>query len=210
MGSCFNILSICDNNLIRWEEGNDIVVNGKEVLFGDLFVIREMLYDSEISNILMITQDKWDYDGKVVTKLEILKECIKNLKSLVKKSEPIIKYYPDPCCITIFITTRKCDFDYGQLPEDVLVIDKTNFEKYFGCVFSSRAVFCIAKDINSNFSKLTKIKNIVSNVREVTAGKIVGKRPYHNLDDFLGKHKQIKREELVKANIKLDFFPFDL
>jgi len=59
VGSCFNILSICDNNLIRWEEGNDIVVNGKEVLFGDLFVIREMLYDSEISNILMITQDKW-------------------------------------------------------------------------------------------------------------------------------------------------------
>ncbi|GES94604.1 hypothetical protein GLOIN_2v1720033 [Rhizophagus clarus] len=152
------------------EEGQ--FVNGKGTPFRDSFIARKMVYDSENSNTLMIVQDKWDYDGKVLTEFEVLKEYVKNLKNLMKKSEPIINYYPDPCCIMILVTMGRCDFDYGQLPEDVLVIDKTNFEKYFGPISSSRAVFCLAKDINPNFLELTKIKNIVPNVGEITSGKI--------------------------------------
>ncbi|GBC06268.1 hypothetical protein RclHR1_06720004 [Rhizophagus clarus] len=206
---CSNITSLHDNKPIKWEEGNDLVVNGKGAPFGDSFVARKILHDPENFNALMITQDKWDYNGKSLTKLEVIKESIKNLKSLVKKSESIINYH-DPCCITIIVTTRKYNFDYGQLPEDVLVIDKTNFEKYFGRIFSSRAAFFLDKDINPNFSELAKIKNIVPDIGEVTAGKIAEKRPYYNLNDFLDKHQGIKRQKLDEANIKLDFFPFDL
>jgi hypothetical protein len=96
-----------------------------------------------------------------------------------------------------------CNFDYGQLPEDVLVIDQTNFKEYFGYIFSSRAAFYL-------FLGSGKIKNIIPDVGVVTAGKIVEKRQYRNLDDFLTKHKRIKRQKLDEANIKLEFFPFDI
>jgi hypothetical protein len=108
----------------------------------------------------MIVQNKWDYDEKKFMKIEVIKECIKNLKSLVKKSEFIINIYPNSYCIMILITTRRCNFDYGQLLEDVLVINQTNFKKYFGHIFLSCAAFYLAKDINPNFSDLAKIKNI--------------------------------------------------
>ena len=149
---CLDLSDKHDNKPIKWEEGNDIIVNGK---FGDSFVARKILYDPEISNALMIVQDKWDYNGKKLTEFEVLKECIKNLKSLVEKSESTINSYPDPCCITILITMRRCNFDYEQLPEDVLVIDQTNFKKYFGHIFSSRATFYLAEDVNPNFVELT-------------------------------------------------------
>ncbi|GET01536.1 hypothetical protein GLOIN_2v1774331 [Rhizophagus clarus] len=118
----------------------------------------------------MIVQDKWDYDGKVLTKLEVILECINILKSLVKKSESITNSYPNSCCIMILVITQKCNFNYGELPEDVLI--------------------------------LSKIKNIVPNVEEVTAGKIVKKRPYHNLDDFLDKINVSSVKKLDKANIQ--------
>jgi hypothetical protein len=91
---CLNLSGKFDNKPIKWEEGNDIVVNGKGAPFGNSFVAREILYDSENSNTLIIVQDRWDYDGKELTKIEVIKECIKNLKSLVKKSESIINTYP--------------------------------------------------------------------------------------------------------------------
>ncbi|PKY54238.1 hypothetical protein RhiirA4_472922 [Rhizophagus irregularis] len=133
---------------------------------------------------------------KELTKLEDIKECIKNL---LKKSESIINSYPDPCCITILVTTRRCNFDYEQLPEDVLVIDQTNFKEYFGHIFSPHAAFYLAEDINPNFSELTKIENIVNNVGVVTADKIIEERPYYNLEDFLEKHKHNKRQKLEES-----------
>ncbi|PKY54412.1 hypothetical protein RhiirA4_473217 [Rhizophagus irregularis] len=114
---CLN-LSDKNNKLIKWEEGNCIVVNGKGASHGGSFVAREILYDSKISNALMIVQDKWYYDGKELNKLE--------------------------------------------LPEDVLVIDKTNFKKSFAPIFSSRAAFYLTKDINPNFSELAKIKIVLT------------------------------------------------
>ncbi|PKK73214.1 hypothetical protein RhiirC2_776306 [Rhizophagus irregularis] len=86
-----------------------------------------------------------------------------------------------------------------NLPEDVLVIDQTNFKKYFGHIFSPHATFYLAEDINHNFSELTKIKNIVPDVGVVTADKIVEERPYHNLDDFLDKHKHNKHQKLEES-----------
>ncbi|PKY57221.1 hypothetical protein RhiirA4_549565 [Rhizophagus irregularis] len=87
--------------------------------------------------------------------------------------------------------------------------NQTNFKEYFGHIFSSHATFYLAKDFNPNFSELTKIKNInniIPNVGVVTTDKIVEKWPYHNLDDFLDKHKHIKHQKLEGANINLEFF----
>ena len=70
---------------------------------------------------------------------------------------------------------RRCNFDYGQLPEDVLVIDQTNFKEYFGHIFSSRAAFSLTKDINPNFLELTKIRNVIPSAGDIIAGEIVSK-----------------------------------
>ena|ERR1051325_5671686 len=73
--------------------------------------------------------------------------------------------------------------------------------------FSSCATFYFAKDVNPNFLKLIKIKNItIPNDGDVNASKIVKKQSYYNLNDFLDKHLHIKCQKLNEANIKLDFF----
>uniref|UniRef100_U9SJF9 Uncharacterized protein n=1 Tax=Rhizophagus irregularis (strain DAOM 181602 / DAOM 197198 / MUCL 43194) TaxID=747089 RepID=U9SJF9_RHIID len=59
--------------------------------------------------------------------------------------------------------------------------------------------FYLAEDINPNFSKLTKIKNIVPDVGVVTADKIIEEQPYYNLEDFLEKHKHNKRQKLEES-----------
>ncbi|CAB4403390.1 unnamed protein product [Rhizophagus irregularis] len=183
LGETFNV-----NYSMRWE----LFVAHYEAFISNMLIVCENKSEATLKELARQVGLRW----KELTKLEDIKECIKNL---LKKSESIINSYPDPCCITILVTTRRCNFDYEQLPEDVLVIDQTNFKEYFGHIFSPHAAFYLAEDINPNFSELTKIENIVPDVGVVTADKIIEERPYYNLEDFLEKHKHNKRQKLEES-----------
>ncbi|CAB4382256.1 unnamed protein product [Rhizophagus irregularis] len=149
----------------------------------ELFVAH---YEAFINNMLIVCENKSEA----------------TLKELYPFGDSFVAWeilYNSENSNALMIVQDKCKFDYEQLPEDVLVIDQTNFKKYFGHIFSPHATFYLAEDINHNFSELTKIKNIVPDVGVVTADKIVEERPYHNLDDFLDKHKHNKHQKLEES-----------
>nr|CAG8493793.1 670_t:CDS:2 [Entrophospora candida] len=189
-----------DNQMIDWEEGNVLVINGKSAQFGDSFVVREVV---DGSKLLIIEQDKWDYNSEEFTLYQVLEESIKNIENILKSKSPngLLQYVP----IMIFYTTQPYYGDPSELPDHCLLIAKENLGTYFGPVFSSHATFSLTKDINPNFSEPKRMTSIIPGVGEHTARDIVSKRPYHNEEEFYAKHPQLKRR-----CTKLSFYPFDL
>lgn len=189
-----------DNQAIDWEKGDVVVVNGMSAPFGDSFVVREVV---DGSKLLIIEQDKWNYNSEEFTLYQVLEETIKHIKSILKSKSPenLLNYVP----IVIFYTTQPYKDDLSKLPDNCLLVAKENFGKYFGPVFSSRATFSLTKDINPNFSEPKRMASIIPGVGDNIARDIVLKRPYHNEEEFYAKHPRIKRQ-----CTKLSFYPFDL
>ncbi|CAG8822346.1 21584_t:CDS:1, partial [Gigaspora rosea] len=155
------------------------------------------------SKLLIIEQDKWDYNSEEFTLYQVLEESIKNIESILKSKSPdgLLQYVP----IMIFYTTQAYNGDPSELPDHCLLIAKENFGTYFGPVFSSRATISLTKDINPNLSEPKRMASIMPGVGDHTARDIVLKRPYHNEEEFYAKQPRIKRQRA-----KLSLYPFDL
>ncbi|PKY29278.1 hypothetical protein RhiirB3_391696, partial [Rhizophagus irregularis] len=116
--------------------------------------------------------------------------------------------------ITIVFTTQP--FYETVSCDECFIISRSNFEQYFGPVFSSRATFALTKNINPNFSESQRMVKCLPGVSDVTAEEIIRNRPYKSEDDFFKKHGRAKRgmekneHENSEKKIKLDFYPFNV
>ncbi|KAF9404097.1 hypothetical protein BGZ76_007119, partial [Entomortierella beljakovae] len=193
-----------DGEPIDWESRSNIIVNGKSAPWGDAFIVRE----SAGRNILILHQDKFDYNS------DLLSEHEKNMNNSKKAEKNLGETLASYRHITIVFTTQP--FDGNDVAKDCLVISKDNFKDYFGPVFASRATFALTRAINPNFSELSRMRTCLSGVGDVTAGEIIKKRPYLSQEDFCEKMPRVKNsimkyeKENPGKKIKLDFFPFQL
>ncbi|CAB5395651.1 unnamed protein product [Rhizophagus irregularis] len=100
--------------------------------------------------------------------------------------------------------------------DECFIISRSNFEQYFGPVFSSRATFALTKNINPNFSESQRMVKCLPGVGDVTAEEIIINRLYKSEDDFFKKYGRAKRgmekneHENSEKKIKLDFYPFNV
>lgn len=194
-----NLTDKSNGTKINWKAGDVIVVNGASAEFGDSFLVRNL---SDGTEVLISTQDKWDYGAASIKENTWQKEFIKNINSL---TESALSNYR---VITIVFTTQRLDRnleDAPNLPDDCLLVTKEKFETYFGPVFSSRATFAIAAAINPNFSDLKRLQTIYG-VGDVTSAQIAQNRPYRNEEDLRTKIPCLKNRNIDLSG--LTYFPF--
>ncbi len=213
---CLKLTDKYSGVTILWKEGNDVIVNGVSAKWGDSFRVLETdksKTDPSEHKLLSIHQAKYNYHSVEYTYEEAQDEHIKNLEGSAAKEEllEILAHYHH---ITIIFTTQPF---YGTvLNDNVFIIASNNFKQYFGPIFASRATFSLTKNINPNFSDLTRMVKCLPGVGNITAEEIIKNRPYKDEDDFYGKHAQAKRNRedhmnpSKKKKQKLDFYPFNV
>ncbi|GBB83569.1 hypothetical protein RclHR1_10260012, partial [Rhizophagus clarus] len=208
---CLKLTEKGTTKSIPWEEGEVVVVNGASAKWGDSF---RVLQTVQGDRLFSIHQAKYDYNSATYTLKDLLKEHNKNYVTSINTEKELFDKLAKHRHITIVFTTQPF---YETVPcEDCFIISRSNFEQYFGPVFSSRATFVLTKNINPNFSELQRMVECLPGVGGVTAEKIITNRPYKSEDDFFKKHGRAKRgmeknaRENPEKKIKLDFYPFNV
>ncbi|CAB4391454.1 unnamed protein product [Rhizophagus irregularis] len=188
---------------IPWEEGEVVVVNGASAEWGDSF---RVLQTVQGDRLFSIHQAKYDYNSATYTLNNLLKEHIKNYVTSINTKKELFDKLAKHRHITIVFTTQP--FYETVSCDECFIISRSNFEQYFGPVFSSRATFALTKNINPNFSESQGVGDVTE--------EIIRNRPYKSEDDFFKKHGRAKRgmekneHENPEKKIKLDFYPFNV
>ncbi|RUS14602.1 hypothetical protein BC937DRAFT_93572 [Endogone sp. FLAS-F59071] len=171
------------------EFGSKIFLNGRSAPFGDYFGLREAL-NIEQKNVMIISQQKWDYDSAMITLNDIVTECNKNRKAIENAKDELRTTLKECRPITIIFTTQPSKCTAAELPDDCLVVAKEQFEAYFGPVFASRAVFGMVGDINLNFSSPARIIKVVEGIGKAIVELICQRRPYYDADEVIRKNPE--------------------
>ncbi|CAB5364970.1 unnamed protein product [Rhizophagus irregularis] len=196
---------------IPWEEGEVVVVNGASAEWRDSF---RVLQTVQGDRLFSIHQTKYDYNSATYTLNNLYKEVIKNYVTSINTKKELFDKLAKHCHIMIVFTTQP--FYETVSCDECFIISCSNFEQYFGPVFSSRATFALTKNINPNFSESQRMVKCLPGVSDVTAEEIIRNRPYKSEDDFFKKHGRAKRgmekneRENSEKKIKLDFYPFNV
>ncbi|POG79997.1 hypothetical protein GLOIN_2v414786 [Rhizophagus irregularis DAOM 181602=DAOM 197198] len=131
---------------IPWEEGEVVVVNGASAEWGDSF---RVLQTVQGDRLFSIHQAKYDYNSATYTLNNLLKEHIKNYVTSINTKKELFDKLAKHRHITIVFTTQP--FYETVSCDECFIISRSNFEQYFGPVFSSRATFALTKNINPTF-----------------------------------------------------------
>ncbi|PKY30519.1 hypothetical protein RhiirB3_447640 [Rhizophagus irregularis] len=184
-----------DKKPIDLESGDVIVLNGASSKFSDSIILVRM---NGIKYLFML-QCKWDYGSRDMTEKEAVDdEDIKNLDALISNVKNMYEGYE---LITVIFTTQP--YDGLKEKTGVLIVSKDNFDKHFGPVFSSQAIFSFTKAINPNFWDIDRLKNTLEGIDEASIDDVISKRPYINEDQFYDANPRAKKQKLV-------FFPLDV
>ncbi|CAB4388183.1 unnamed protein product [Rhizophagus irregularis] len=130
---------------IPWEEGEVVVVNGASAEWGDSF---RVLQTVQGDRLFSIHQAKYDYNSATYTLNNLYKEVIKNYVTSINTKKELFDKLAKHRHITIVFTTQP--FYETVSCDECFIISRSNFEQYFGPVFSSRATFALTKNINPN------------------------------------------------------------
>ncbi|RGB42311.1 hypothetical protein C1646_662393 [Rhizophagus diaphanus] len=204
-----------ESNSIDWAKGGNVIINGASAEWGDAFVVRKKVQNNKKNNkkyILIHHQCKYYLSGAYYTAKDLNNEHhILGSASATKKLWNILSKCQH---ITIAFMIQPCG-DPISTP-DCLVIMKSNFKKYFGPIFASRAMFSMTKDINPNFSDISWMINEISGIGKVTASEIIKTQPHLSEDYFYKKFSRTKRsivnyeDNKPGKKIKLNFHPFNV
>ncbi|KAF9347430.1 hypothetical protein BGX26_001073 [Mortierella sp. AD094] len=194
---------------IPWEEGKNVIVNGKSATWGDAFIVRETS-STPADKLLIIHQDKYEYNSAEFVTQDLYAERIKNLTGSVNTTGELRQTLASRRHITVIFTTQP--FNGKVIRDRCLDISKDNFKAYFGPVFAPHANFALTT-LNPNFSELARMKACLPQVGAVAAEQIKANRPFSSEEDFK-KFPQVRRgiEDYETKNsgkkFKLDFYPF--
>ena len=170
--------------------------------FADVFLLRKTI--SESRNLLIAFQQKWYTPLQKFTIDDAVKECNKN-KNAYKdvKDYDLKKFLEESRIVTVIFTSQPFKGNPNDLPDDCLIIAKSNFRQYFGPLFVSRLSFDIVNHFNINSAKPKQIAERINGIGEVISEAIHKNRPYKNASELIEKNKTYKTT-LEKARTQLE------
>ncbi|CAG8713521.1 2171_t:CDS:2, partial [Ambispora leptoticha] len=155
-----------------------MIVNGDKAPFADSFIVFEK------SKLIVGIQDKLRKGSFEVSDMQ--KEHDKNVTA-IKEAPPEFDIN-DYTVITVFISSANFKGDiagYCEKPlQDCLMIDRHNFEDFFGHVFSCRAALQIARERNPNFTPPDRWLTVSTKIPDSVVNKVSKKRPFYSPQDL--------------------------
>ncbi|RGB38339.1 hypothetical protein C1646_8868 [Rhizophagus diaphanus] len=179
-----------------------VILNGHSAPFADVFLLRKTIPESR--NLLIAFQQKWCTTSQEFIKDDAETECNKN-KNAYKdvKDYDLKKFLEESRIVTVIFTSQPFKGNPNDLPDDCLIIAKSNFRQYFGPLFVSRLSFDIVNRLNINSAEPKQIAERINGVGEVISEAIHKNGPYKNADEVIEKNKTYKTT-LEKARTQLE------
>ncbi|CAB5349616.1 unnamed protein product [Rhizophagus irregularis] len=170
-----NVNILCGNEIINIRQGRYCIVNHASAQYGDSFISLDLEKNKEKVNerkkyFPLISNEVHQY--KFWNDKEVNQKVYLNERNKVASTHDFLMLY----------TTKDCD--KLELPENLGIVDKKNWNKYFG-PFANRAfIFATPLDINTtNRKSLQQIRSIGIQNTE----KILSKRPFINIENAIEK-----------------------
>jgi adenylate cyclase class IV len=192
-----------DNKTVKNMDGL-VVINGKSSQFADVFTMRQTSNGEE--DIIIGLQEKWYTTSKNLAISDIKKEHDKNKNAFnLANNEDLKNKLENTRIVTVMFTSQSFKGNVNDMPDDVLVIARKNFEQYFGPLFSSRSIFDIFGELNLNHADPMRIEAILKDIGPETSMKICEQRPFYGVEDLLSKEwDKSCAARLKKCRIQLE------
>ncbi|RGB34138.1 hypothetical protein C1646_760936 [Rhizophagus diaphanus] len=191
----------CLNNKVINLDGF-VIIYGHSAPFADIFLLRKTIPESK--NLLITFQQKWYTTSQEFTIDDAKTECNKNKNAYKDVKDYVLKkFLEESHIVTVIFTSQPFKGNPNDLPNDCLIIAKSNFGRYFGPLFVSRLSFDIINHLHINSTEPKQIAERINGVGEVISEAIHKNRPYKNADEVIEKNKTYKTT-LEKTRTQLE------
>ncbi|KAF0980496.1 hypothetical protein FDP41_013710 [Naegleria fowleri] len=174
-------IEMTDHNILDITKVTDCVIikNAASAEAGDILIIGLKLKDSTDDYLVFHIQCKWADSAKSSeTFTQILHEIEKNQKlNFVTKSKKTKN-------ITVIVSGKPISELPNHIPDNVVLICKNNFAKYFGIFADSMKFFCSKQILHVNEVNESELQSFPG-IGEEMANHVIKSRPgFKNMEDM--------------------------